>query len=318
MDGTRSNLITKLNELRLMSPRSELDTILAARRTPATITTYRRSLLRFILWAQSHDRLEFPVSAQTVVEYLMSMHRDGLARSTFSIAITALRLLHSGYADPTRDTLVKEVLIGIRRLDRRPTKKAHPVSIAELEAMCLSLAAVGDGRSLRDRALITVGWCAAMRPSEIVALDWKDVANAERGIEINIRESKTCKDPNGELVALPLLSADHVEICPVRALRAIQTANSEGPIFITSKKPLHRLGHRAVERIILRASNLARLSIPVSGHSLRRGFATFAAYNGITERALMRHGRWKTAAIMAGYVERGRIWTENPVAELLG
>jgi len=30
----------------------------------------------------------------------------------------------------------------------------------------------------------------------------------------------------------------------------------------------------------------------------------------------MRHGRWKAAAVMRGYVEEGTIWTDNAAARL--
>lgn len=318
MDGTRNHLVTWFDKLRWYSPQTELERVLAARRQPSTVEAYRRTWTRFARWASENDRDHFPVSADTLVDYLLWMKKYGLGKGEINRSLTVMRLLHNGHEDPTDKAIVREVVRGIRRLIIRETKKAHPISIAELEAMCVALASVGDGRALRDRALIAVGWCAAMRPSEIVHLNWEDVSNAELGIELTIRESKTCKDPNGELVALPLLSADHIDICPVRALRAVQTAESTGPIFTSVRKPAERLGSRSVERILSRASHLARLSIPVTGHSLRRGFATFAAHNGVTERALMRHGRWKTAAIMAGYVERARIWSENPVVELLG
>jgi len=54
-----------------------------------------------------------------------------------------------------------------------------------------------------------------------------------------------------------------------------------------------------------------------AGHSLRSGFATEGYTQGIPELAIMRHGRWKSATVMRGYVDEGSIWADN-AASLLG
>jgi integrase len=51
-----------------------------------------------------------------------------------------------------------------------------------------------------------------------------------------------------------------------------------------------------------------------AGHSLRSGFATEAYSQGTSELAIMRHGRWKSASVMRGYVQEGTIWSDNAAA----
>jgi hypothetical protein len=53
-----------------------------------------------------------------------------------------------------------------------------------------------------------------------------------------------------------------------------------------------------------------------SGHSLRAGFATEAYAQGVPELVIMRHGRWRAAATMQGYVEEGSLWNDNAAARL--
>ena len=43
-----------------------------------------------------------------------------------------------------------------------------------------------------------------------------------------------------------------------------------------------------------------------SGHSLRRGFATTASQKGVSLIDIMRHGRWKSQAIVTEYIESSR------------
>jgi hypothetical protein len=59
-----------------------------------------------------------------------------------------------------------------------------------------------------------------------------------------------------------------------------------------------------------------RLDGTFSGHSLRSGFATEGYAQGTPELAIMRHGRWRSASVMRGYVEEGSIWNDNAAARL--
>lgn len=308
--------------------------ILSSRRSASTVETYRREWLRFVQWASNHAVIRYPIEAETLAAYLTWLFSEGYGRATIRKTITVMSLAHDERDNPCGDRLVRELVKGILRVDKRPTKKARPLSLAELVAICdkLTEAARGvqcrippDWRALRDRALISIGWMAALRASELVALDWSDVVDAEHGIELHIRESKTNKTGDAEIVALPLLSSRYALICPVRNLRSIQPVSNKQltdgwPIFrsdINTHEPA-RLSQRSVSRIIERSAELARLETHFSSHCLRRGFATFAASKGMTDFQIMRHGRWKSVGTAAGYVERSKIWTDNPLSILLG
>jgi hypothetical protein len=52
------------------------------------------------------------------------------------------------------------------------------------------------------------------------------------------------------------------------------------------------------------------------GHSLRAGFATEGYAHGVPEIAIMRHGRWRSATVMRGYVQTGAVWSDNAAARL--
>jgi integrase len=77
-----------------------------------------------------------------------------------------------------------------------------------------------------------------------------------------------------------------------------------------------RLGDRAVAQIIKRRAQHAGVDGDFAGHSLRAGFATEAYAHGTPELAIMRHGRWRSAAVMRGYVEEGSVWNDNAAQRL--
>ena len=37
---------------------------------------------------------------------------------------------------------------------------------------------------------------------------------------------------------------------------------------------------------------------------------------GTPELAIMRHGRWRSASVMRGYIEEGSLWNDNATARL--
>jgi len=54
-----------------------------------------------------------------------------------------------------------------------------------------------------------------------------------------------------------------------------------------------------------------------AGHSLRSGFATAAARAGASDRAIMRQGRWRSAASLDSYVRAGRLFDrDNPSGQV--
>jgi integrase len=71
---------------------------------------------------------------------------------------------------------------------------------------------------------------------------------------------------------------------------------------------VERLSDRAVADMVKRRALAAGLDGVFAGHSLRAGFATEGYAQGTPELAIMRHGRWRSASVMRGYIEEGSTW----------
>jgi integrase len=169
-----------------------------------------------------------------------------------------------------------------------------PAVTAELRAMVAALP--GDLRGARDRALLLVGFAAALRRSELVALDRCDVAETAEGLVVTLRRSKTDQEGQSRKIGVPYGS--NPATCPVRALRAWTEIAGvvDGPLFVTvdrSGRPgTARASDRAVARAVQRAAQGAGLDrARYAGHSLRAGLATSAAAAGASERSIMAQTR---------------------------
>jgi integrase len=240
--------------------------------------------------------------------------------STIRRRLAAISVSHqlAGMETPTAKAGVKSVWAGIRRRNGVAPRK---VRAARTKMITTLVEPLGNRLiDVRDRTLILIGFAGALRRSELVALDLDDVEEDTDGLVLRIRRSKTDQEAEGEIRGLPYGS--HPATCPVRAWRAWIDASdiTTGPAFRGVDRHGHlrsgRLSDRAVADLIKRRAAGAGLEGSFAGHSLRSGFATEGYAQGTPELAIMRHGRWKSASVMRGYVQEGTIWSDNAAARL--
>ncbi|MDQ6947871.1 MAG: site-specific integrase [Actinomycetota bacterium] len=214
---------------------------------------------------------------------------------------------------------MRAVHAGIRRSQGTAPAVKAPAVTAELRAMVAQLP--GDLRGVRDRAMLLVGFAAALRRSELVALDVADVAETAEGLVVTLRRSKTDPEGAGRKIGVPYGS--HPATCPVRPLRAwTEIAGvADGPLFVTIDRA-GRLGTtRASDRCVARTVQRAALGAGLdparyAGHSLRAGLATSAAATGASERSIMNQTGHKSLPILRRYIREGSLFTDNAAASV--
>jgi integrase len=141
------------------------------------------------------------------------------------------------------------------------------------------------------------------------------------GLHITLTRSKSDQEGAGDVVGVPYGS--NPATCPVRAWRAWLEVSgiTDGAAFrgITRHGTISdaRLTGRAVADMVKARAKAAGLDgSTFAAHSLRAGFATEAFGHGVPELSVMRHGRWKSATSMHGYVREGSLWGDNAAAKL--
>ena len=177
-----------------------------------------------------------------------------------------------------------------------------------------------SARGRRDCALLLIGFAAALRRSELVALQVDDVVATQGGLRLRIRRGKT--DRAGEGAELGLPRGRHAETCPVRAFEAWQAVAKRraGPLFrrVSTAGGIGdtALHPDAIRRILAHCAGMAGLSVEgferLSAHALRVGFITEAYGKGVRDEDIMRHTRHRDLRTMRGYVQRAGLLTESP------
>ncbi|MBB5051136.1 site-specific recombinase XerD [Afipia massiliensis] len=263
---------------------------LAAEKSANTRRAYAKDWADFSSFCKTRNEGDLPATAILVAQYLAQLADGGKKASTIERRVAAIRYVHkaAGHEPPTNAEGVKAVMRGIRRrLGKKQVRKA-PATAELLELVLAKLPATTAG--LRDRALLLIGFAAALRRSELVDLNVNDITWRTRGIILNIGRSKT--DQAGEGADIPVPRGGKLK--PVQALEAwIATAGIiEGPIFREvdrhGRVGSSALSDRSVARIVKRAFAAIGANVDdFAGHSLRAGFVTTSLEYGIDAFKIM-------------------------------
>ena len=266
-----------------------------------TLRAYQADLAHFMAWGGN-----IPASPEQVASYLAA-HARSHAPATLARWLVTIGKAHvvAGHNSPASHELVRLTLRGIRRSLPRPQIQARPVQISELRQM---IEAMGDElHSLRDRALLLVGFSGAFRRSELVGLTVADFEYTAEGVFLHLRRSKTDPLAQGRVIAIPAIADNN--LCPVQALATwLECAEiTNGPAF----RPINRHGQIADTAlsaesvaVILKQRAAAAGIDPAgySGHSLRAGFATSAALAAVATDSIQRQTGHSSPAMLARYI----------------
>lgn len=284
----------------------------AASRSAATRTAYLSGLRDFAAWCTLDGSAALPATPRTVARYITHLAGLGRTVSTVDQRAAAIAYAHrlAGHDAPTATEEVRSVLAGIRNtLGRRPSKKK--ALTADLLAQVVKKIPT-DMVGLRDRAMILLAFGAALRRSELVALDVADLEQHRRGLLVRLGKTKTDQTGQGRSVAV---LSGKLKVPEAVAAWLAASGIDAGPVF----RGLDR-GQLAPDRLtggqfarILKARCAALGIDPASigGHSLRRGFATSAGDMGADLRRTAGHMRHTKLETTMGYMEDGDLFREN-------
>lgn len=251
------------------------------------------------------------IAAESRPDERQGHERPARAISTIERRVAAIAKSHqlAGLPDPTKDQRVRDALTGARRRLRSEPKHAKAALALEDVDQMLRCIPTSTHAGRRDRALLLVGLAAALRRSELVALNVEDVRFVPEGMLVSVRVSKTDQEGAGQTLAIAY--GDRSDLCAVRALQAWlnESGIRQGAIFRQIRKgdrvQDQRLTDRSVALIVKRhASPIGLDPAMFAGHSLRSGGITAAVREGHDERELSRLSRHKNLDVLRGYIRR--------------
>jgi integrase len=314
-----------------------------------TREAYGRWQRAFTGWCERHGRQALPASPETIAAWLTSL-ADGehggrpLARASINQALAAVTLAHrlAGHAFDRKHRVISMTWSGISRVKAMTEveRQASPVVAADVREL-LTILNVERNIGCRNAALLTLGWGAALRRSELIGLDWEQIGEGgngtgfvridERGILITLARSKASQD-KAETVVIP--RADLPEACEALEAWAKRAGLQPGEPIYRAVNNRHRIAAErltahSVSRIVKKAMrDLARrrgksmaaareMVRRFSGHSLRAGYVTSAAAADVPALRIQQHTRHKSADMVARYVRESDKWSKSGLKGIL-
>jgi site-specific recombinase XerD len=309
-----------------------------ASRSENTRRAYRSAIARFTDWCAGHDRTALPASPETVAAFLAAEARNNLALNTLRLRHAAMRYMHllAGYPPPTAAAVVSATFAGIKRAHRRPLNKKAALVLDRLRAALHAIPETLPG--LRDRALLLVGFAAALRPSELAAVTFEQLARHADGIELFLPWRKNDQNARGTKLWLP---QGRTDLCPVAALETwlAAAAITEGPLFRriwrlppprvakgARRKPAparYRIGANpidtdAIALIVQKWTGQAGFDgATFAGHSLRRGAISSGVAAGVHIARLKQFSGHASLKSLEEYVELDELRHNHPLKDIL-
>ena len=289
-----------------------------AARAPSTRRAYDSDWVIFTAWCAAHGLTALPATPEVVAVFVSDQATAGLNPSTINRRVAAIGHHHraNGYPAPTALPTagrLAEVLAGIRAEHGGAKRKKHPADAAALRNMLATIE--GDGlRAVRDRAILAIGMAAALRRSEIVALQVEHVGIVSEGLRLTIVHSKTDQTRQGTVIAIP----EGSRIRPKALLLAWIAAagHGEGPLFCRLSRSDGLTGaamsDRSIARLVQQYSAAAGYDpTQFAGHSLRAGFLTEGASQGATIFKLQEVSRHKSIQVLSDYVRNAELFKDH-------
>jgi site-specific recombinase XerD len=308
-------------------------------RGDGTRRAYRSAWQQYAAWCASLAREPLAADPDTIAMYVVRLADQGLTVSTIRVALAAIRTAHllAGRSIDLRHPSLAMVLEGVTRSKGiRPRRQAAPAVPDLLRLMLAKRASSAQPLGARERAMLLLGFGAALRRTELVGLRLGDVERVpDKGLLLTIGRSKTDQHGKGQRVAVwanptepgfcPAASLDawlaHRRTAPDLDWTASASARGERPLFCAVTKAGRvtgeKLSDKAVVRLIKQAAAAAGLDAErFSGHSLRRGLLTAGGDNRAQLADLMRQSRHRSAQSVLGYIEPADLWRNNVTEEV--
>lgn len=300
-----------------------------ARAAPNTERAYRNDWAAFSAWCAARGGNPAAATPANVAAYLAGLRKEGfmyvsIARAAAGICNELAE--HDRRTWLSRPFEVQAVLRDLARaLGKAPRFGKKPLTIDLLES---GVAAAYPGWSIREtrnRALVVFGYYIATRRKEMVSLRFGnlDTSQLARGLGITIPKSKT--DQEGVGIPKFVFRQPEMQFCPVRVVTdwghvsglihagSAPAARYVFPELSSYGTVLDRPAHpTAVSRAVKEVAEALGLDPDEYGsHSLRSGFVSDAAAQGVPLERIANQTGHRNLDQLRRYIKRLHPWQNN-------
>ncbi|XP_076108317.1 integrase/recombinase xerD homolog [Mytilus galloprovincialis] len=259
-----------------------------------------------------------PLSKENLARYIAFLSQK-LCFNSISNYISIIKLLHleAGQPPPIDSHYIHTILQGAKRVLGTMVKRKLPITPQLLKKILTTLD-LQNQNHISFWAACLVAFFSFFRKSNLFVptlaefdagkhLSRQDIVFQTSGTLLRIRKSKTIQFAN-RLLEIPLPRIPNSPLCPSQALllhvKMIPAVSCPSPAFLyISKGTTVPLTYSTFLQML--KHSLSQLELDTSGysgHSFRRGGATFALECGVSSDLIQAQGDWKSEAYK-GYLD---------------
>ena len=288
-----------------------LPSLAAARWAPSTSTKYLGGWEKWESWCRMHP--ESP--ARPAVAFYICLYVNDLVLSkckygALNTAAASIRWGHLswGLDNPMDNQFVAIVLEGAKRtVGKPPSQQKEPMTV-EMAKQVTEL--FGRGSNLLEHRSVVIcllGFSGFLRISELIEIQIKHLKFFDSHLEITIPKAKNDQEREGHIVHIARTFSEHCPVQWVGNYLAETGLGDEDENYLICRLAKTSRGHNAHGNRPLCDSTVREIFnrdiAPICEklepgsyclHSLRSGGASAAINNGVSERLIGKHGRWKS------------------------
>ena len=301
-----------INKLQLL----EKETInnLGSSKSINTLRAYKSDFYDFEKFCSKFGFKSLPSDPKTISLYLTDLSNKSKF-STLKRRLASINVIHKikGFHIDIKHPIITENLIGIKRRIGSYQKAKKPLLINYLYQIIdlINHNQINKSlQSLRDKAMILLGFAGGFRRSELVSLEKSDLEFISEGLKITLKKSKSDQYGQGLIKGIPYFKNN--KYCPVIAVKEWMASSDN-----LTEKRLFPYSDKTVALIVKKYLGLIGLdNKQYSGHSLRSGFATSTAASGADERSIMAMTGHKSTEMVRRYIKEANLFKNNALNKI--
>lgn len=259
-----------------------------------------------------------PVTPDILAEYTIYLSWNVRSAVTVMNHISSIRVLAEAHGCMCWESVVGHVIMKhvIAAVKKRLLSSAIPRRAFTPEHLLQMSSQMSptDPRDLAMWSAMSLGFFGMLRAGNLTPASCKaafrttahhlrrgDISFHKHGINIKVRYSKT-NQAGARSVIIPVAAIPNHPLCPVKCVQQLLSCSKlpdAAPLFSISRSDQQWILTRAQfnRRLKLLVSQIGLCVDSYSGHSLRRGGATFAYALDLPVQLIMLQGDWRSDAV---------------------
>lgn len=233
-----------------------------------TLLSYKRDILKYTDYMNSLNiSLTDSCSSTTVLDYLLSMQKQGKSAATVSRNLAALRSLY-------------HFMINRRYISSNPTENIHgikaekklPSVLTEFEVeRLLDQPGHKDFKGCRDRAMLELLYATGMRVSELISVKISD-------LELNVGYINCMHRGQNRVIPIYAAAKEAIRLYMDKWRSRLPEIHDEDILFLNQNG--YKLSRQGFWKIIKQYKDSAKIQGELTPHTLRHSFAIHLLEHG--------------------------------------